>query len=196
MPGTLRISLVLPNSLGCQKFDSQLEDARTRTLACLWSFSGLTGVPWDEWCHGNQQPHGWQRLTTYPQLSTDSLCIPRCRSKKETGRQRPWKRPWKGPEHLCWTEWDGDTGHCFGLLEHSQGKKKQKQKKNAEKKPRSPRNTTHYHSLCLHEEWGTIGIKYLCNWAAYFAFFSCSTTMMCSAFRKTQKRVVQFSSVA
>ena len=37
----------------------------------------------------------------------------------------------------------------------------------------------------------------LCNWAAYFAYFSyVSTSMMCSAFRKTQKRVVQFSSVA
>ena len=37
----------------------------------------------------------------------------------------------------------------------------------------------------------------LCNWAAYFPFFSyVSTSMICSAFRKTQKRVVQFSSVA
>ena len=75
-------------------------------------------------------------------------------------------------------------------------KQTNKQTKNA-KKPRSPRNTTHYHTLDLHEEWGTIGIKYLCNWAAYFAFFLyVSTSMMCSAFRKTQKRVVQFSSVA
>jgi len=77
-----------------------------------------------------------------------------------------------------------------------QNKQTNKQTKNA-KKPRSPRNTTHYHTLDLHEEWGTIGIKYLCNWAAYFAFFLyVSTSMMCSAFRKTQKRVVQFSSVA
>ena len=37
----------------------------------------------------------------------------------------------------------------------------------------------------------------LCNWAAYFPFFSyVSTSVICSAFRKTQKRVVQFSSVA
>ena len=75
MPDNLHISLDLPNSLGCQKFDSQFEDARTSTLACLWSFSGLTLVPGDEWCNGNQQPHGWQLtqhlLTTYPALTVD-----------------------------------------------------------------------------------------------------------------------------
>ena len=62
-------------------------------------------------------------------------------------------------------------------LTGAQSRQKQQQQTNkqtnAEKKPRNTYSQPIV-TLCIFiKSGGTIGVKYLCNWAVYFAFFSC-----------------------
>lgn len=113
--------LILTILLGVRNLIPHLPVEELGTIEYLWSFSGLIvlyheiDVLMGIWI---QQPPVWQHFTIY--IAPD--------------KRRPRRRA--RPEHFWSVKWDGEARHCCGWFVHSQGKKRNKRKRDPQERYR------------------------------------------------------------